>query len=205
MVVPDTILIATTNAGKFRELSGAFAEVPVKIRGLAAFPQIPKPEEDGATFEENAALKAFYYSKHSHLWTLADDSGLEVDALGGSPGVHSARYAGDDATDAQNNAKLIRMLEGVARERRNARFRCALAVADGNQLVLQTSGSVDGVILDAPRGSNGFGYDPYFFLPELALTMAELPPARKNEMSHRGQALRRLKAELERLSTPSTS
>jgi XTP/dITP diphosphohydrolase len=207
------ILIATSNPGKFREIaevlsaeSDAPAACGVRWLSLADLPgKIAPPTEDGRTFAANAALKARHYARASGRWTLADDSGLEVDALGGAPGVKSARYA-DTAEDAPraevyraNNRRLVAELQGVPPERRTARFRCALALSDGERILLTAEGSVQGRIIDEPRGANGFGYDPHFFVPELGKTMAELPAEEKNRISHRGQALARIQQSLAKL------
>ncbi len=206
------ILIATGNQGKYREITQVLAEshpgdpLPVEWRSLADLPVgIDPPEETGRTFLDNAILKATAYSTATGWWTLADDSGLEVDALGGEPGVHSARYAGLPegvprvAIDAANNRRLIAALADVPRPRRTARFRCVMVIADGGQLLAQAEGAVEGLLIDEPRGHNGFGYDPHFLLPHLDRTMAELPPAEKNRISHRGQALRRIRELLREL------
>ena len=198
--VQRQILIATGNPGKFREISAVLSEAwgaggapLVQWRSLGDLTvQVPEPVEDEETFAGNAALKARYYSRASGLWTLADDSGLEVDALGGRPGVYSARYGGSpagsprDVVTRANNLKLIGALAGVPRKKRAARFRCALALADGDRILATAEGAVEGQIIDEPRGSNGFGYDPHFFIPDLGKTMAELEPQHKNRISHRG-------------------
>ena len=186
------ILLATRNEGKLREIQAILGDLPIAWRTLTAFPHIPDAVEDGATFAANAARKAIHYSQHSGLWALADDSGLEVDALGGEPGVHSARYAGDLANDAANNAKLIDALRGIPDSQRTARFQCALALASGATIIAQAEGTVEGLIIDHPRGTNGFGYDPHFLVPSLSVTTAELPREVKNARSHRGQALQRI-------------
>lgn len=193
------LLIATTNPGKLREVRQVLAELGVVLRGLDEFPPIEPPVEDGETFAANARIKALHYARHAGCWALADDSGLEVDALDGAPGVHSARYAGDDCDDRANNAKLIASLQGVPHERRTARFRCAVAVADETRVLAEASGAIEGVIIDDARGANGFGYDPHFFVPDLGKTTAELPPAEKNRISHRGQAILAIRPSIERL------
>jgi XTP/dITP diphosphohydrolase len=132
-------------------------------------------------------------------WTLADDSGLEVDALGGDPGVYSARYAGPDCNDAANNARLVRELAGVPLEQRTARFRCVITLAGPGEVLATASGSVDGLIVDDARGTNGFGYDPHFFVPEYGMTTAQMPPEHKNRISHRGRALRAIRPTIEQL------
>lgn len=191
------VLLATRNAGKVREIRAIAAALPIVWHGLDEFGPLPDAVESGATFAENARLKALHYARLTGLSTLADDSGLEVDALGGAPGVQSARFAGLPRDDAANNRKLIGLLAGVPAERRTARFRCALALAQAGRVVLETEGTFAGVICDAARGTNGFGYDPHFLVPELGLTAAELPSDEKNTRSHRGQALRAMLARLE--------
>lgn len=183
------LLLATRNPGKVREIRLRWADLPIEWKTLTDFPQAPEVEETGATFGENACQKALFYSAWSGLPTLGEDSGLEVDALQGAPGTRSHRFAGEGATDAERNALVLRRLEGVPWERRTARFRCALAFAlpDGRCWVVE--GKVEGLIAPAPRGSQGFGYDPIFYLPSLGRHMAELSPEEKNALSHRGQAL----------------
>jgi XTP/dITP diphosphohydrolase len=158
--------------------------------------EVPDPAEDAPTFSGNAAIKAKHYSRHCGVVALADDSGLEVDALGGGPGVRSARFAGEPADDRANNAKLIDALRHVAPKLRTARFRCAVALADGDDLLATAEGVVEGLIVDQPRGENGFGYDPHFWLPDRGQTTAELSPTEKNEISHRGRALRAMRARM---------
>jgi len=193
------VLVATGNPGKLREIREITAGLPVSWRALGEFPHVAEAVEDGDTFAENARRKARYYSLATGLWTLADDSGLEVDALGGAPGVHSAYFAGLPRDDHANNRKLVAALAGVPAAQRTARFRCALALADGERILLEADGRVEGRIIDEPRGVNGFGYDPHFLVPELGRTMAELPAAEKNARSHRGAALRALLRQLEAL------
>lgn len=171
----------------------------MELAGLDEMPPVAEPAEDGATFADNARHKALYYARALGRWCLADDSGLEVDAIGGAPGVRSARYAeerfgaGADkaARDAANNAKLLAALEGVPDDRRAARFVCHVAVADESGVLAEATGTVEGRIGLVPRGDNGFGYDPLFLLPD-GRTMAELDAETKNRISHRGAALRRL-------------
>lgn len=204
-MTPATLLVATTNRGKLREVRAALGCLPVKIMTLDDFPRWPEPVEDAETFEGNARLKALHYARLSGGWALADDSGLEVDALGlpqsgvAAPGVRSARYAGPVRDDAANNSKLIEQLAGVPTERRTARFRCAIALADSEGVLATASGVLEGRIVDKPRGNNGFGYDPHFYVPEHDLTTAEMTPDQKNRISHRGQALRAIRPEIERL------
>ena len=201
---PRAILVATSNPGKLREVRAVLGELGVQFLTLADFGDLPAAVEDGDTFTANAEAKARHYSRLTGCWTLADDSGLEVDALGGAPGVRSARYAGEHGDDAANNAKLVAELAGVPAERRTARFRCAIAVADLDRIVASSSGTIEGSIIDTPRGTNGFGYDPHFLLPQLGVTTAELEPEKKNRISHRGQALRTIAPTLaELLARPS--
>ena len=189
------LVIATSNPHKVDEIAAVLGQIGIECIPMAAA-RIPEPEEDGATFEENARIKAVAYAKALGVTVLADDSGLEVDALGGAPGVHSARYAGIGETraerDAANNAKLLRALEGVPQTRRTARFVCVLSVArpDGS-ILAEARGHFEGWIGEAPRGANGFGYDPLLVLAD-GRTSAELTSAEKNARSHRGNALRTL-------------
>jgi len=189
------LVIATSNPHKVEEIQAVLGQVGIECVPLGDA-GIPEPEEDGATFEENARIKAVAYAKALGVTVLADDSGLEVDALGGAPGVHSARYAGIGETraerDAANNAKLLRALAGVPQARRTARFVCVLSVArpDGS-IVAEARGHFEGFIGEAPRGANGFGYDPLLVLAD-GRTSAELTSAEKNARSHRGNALRTL-------------
>ena len=184
------LLIATSNRGKLREVRAILEGTAIELRTLDEFPDIAEAIEDGATFEENARMKALHYHHLTGLSTLADDSGLEVDALNGAPGVHSARFAGKQGDDAANNAKLVALLRGVPSERRTARFHCVMALAHGGRIAATTHGCVEGLIIDNPVGEQGFGYDPHFFLPDLAQTKAELSLEVKNRISHRGLALR---------------
>lgn len=196
MVTPDTLLIATSNPGKQREVSAILEDLPLRLESLADHPSLPQPVEDGSTFEQNAELKALHYAELTGRWTLADDSGLVVDALDGAPGVYSARYAGPENNDAANNVKLIEALAGIAPARRSAHFYCAIAIADGSTVLAVTSGTWEGRILDTPRGVNGFGYDPLFFVSSQNMTSAEMDPSLKNRLSHRAQALRRIRENL---------
>lgn len=190
----ETIVVASKNAGKVREIAAVFAKEGVRVKSLADFPSVPTVAESGSTFEENARLKADGYAKALELPVLADDSGLMVDALGGQPGVFSARYAGKGHNDAANNAKLMAALAEVPEDKRTATFKSTLVFAKPNEPAtdLVVTGEVHGLIVGLPKGENGFGYDPYFFLPELGKTMAELTESEKNAVSHRGNALRAL-------------
>lgn len=192
------LLVATSNKGKLAELRRLLADVPVDVLGLRdVFEAPPEIAEDGATFEENAFHKARVVAKASGLLTLADDSGLEVDALGGRPGVHSARFAGPDATDADNNRALLAALASHEPPFA-ARFRCVLALVDPAkpEVPVVTHGVCEGRITAEPRGLEGFGYDPLFVVDGLERTMAELSPEMKNQLSHRGRALRAMLPEL---------
>ena len=185
---------ATTNPGKLREfqvaLAGSICVEP--LPGLAA---VPPCEETGATFEENAIQKAVYYSRHCDGLLFVDDSGIEVDALGGAPGVYSARFAGPGATDHANNRLLLDRMQGVSD--RTARFVCVVALAQAGKLVQTFRGEVQGVLLNEPRGLNGFGYDPLFFYPPFGGSFGQAPPEQKMVVSHRGQALRAMRAFLQ--------
>lgn len=186
-----TLYCATTNSGKLREFRLAaekFGHHGFAIEPVPNLRQIEPPEETGSTFEENAAQKALYYSAHATGPVFADDSGLEALALGGAPGVHSARFAGPQATDADNNRLLLEKLDGV--KPRAGRFVCVIALAERGRLVRTFRGVVDGRILEAPRGAGGFGYDPLFWYPPFAMTFAEISPERKLLVSHRGRALK---------------
>jgi len=194
---------ATTSAGKLRDFRTAAQTHSLAIEPLPGLKAIPAPEENGATFESNAALKAVYYSRFAPgELVISDDSGLEVDALRGEPGVRSARFAADtglvdspdanDNTDVWNNMVLLQRLDGIPPEKRTARYRCVLVVARDGEPLHSAEGAVEGTVLDAPRGTGGFGYDPLFYLPSLGLTMAELDLETKLSLSHRGRALRAL-------------
>ncbi len=182
------ILIATTNPGKLREFAAIFASMPLQLRTLADLGITDDVEETGATFAENAQLKAEYYAARSGLPTLADDSGLEVAALNGEPGVRSRRYAGPDATDADRNALLLKNMEHVPYHARLARFVCVMALARPGTPTELVEGVLPGVIEFEPRGTGGFGYDPLFYVLDEDKTLAELPPERKNQISHRARA-----------------
>jgi len=186
----DEIVLATGNKGKVKEFEGLLHGIAKRIIGLGDLESPPEVVEDGETFTENALKKARTIAKYSGKPALADDSGLAVDALGGKPGVYSARYSGEDATDEKNIDKLLGELGDA--EHRSARFVCFLALVtpDGKETVV--SGKCEGVILTEPRGSGGFGYDPVFYLPEYGKTMAEIPPDIKNQISHRARAAEKL-------------
>jgi XTP/dITP diphosphohydrolase len=197
------LLIATGNAGKVREFRQMLGESSFGWHDLSKFSAGEPVEETGTTFRANACLKASQYAVRHGMWALADDSGLEVDALNGAPGVTSARWAEINRTgsgDTDNNKTLLNQLQNVADAHRMARFVCVLALADpdGN-VILTARDTIEGTILRSPRGSNGFGYDPLFYVPALDRTTAELSPDEKHRISHRGKALRRLKAAMERV------
>ena len=193
-----TVLIATSNAGKLRDFAGAAARDGITVAGIPGFSSLRPVVEDGLTFEANARKKAEEYSRAlPGELVLADDSGLEVDALGGTPGVHSARYAtdepqcaGSNTDDAANNARVLRELACVPPEKRGARFVCVIAAARDGRTLATFRGTAEGTILDAPRGSNGFGYDPLFYFPQIGKTFAELSAEEKSKYSHRGVAFR---------------
>jgi XTP/dITP diphosphohydrolase len=185
------LLLATSNPGKVDEYRALLAGMNVTLVTPSDQGLVDQPEETGDTFEENALLKARYYALATGLMSLADDSGLEVDALGGEPGVHSARYAGEGATDADRVLLLLSKLEGVPSEKRAARFQCVVALAWPEGTTETFHGSCEGRIAAEPKGSNGFGYDPVFYVPELGKSFAELEPVVKNQRSHRAEAARK--------------
>lgn len=192
------ILIATRNLGKAKEFEAMFEAQGYSIKTLLDYPEIPDVEETGTTFEENARLKAETIAKDFNTIVLADDSGLKVDYLNGQPGVYSARYAGEMKSDAANNAKLLHELYDVPKEKRTAQFHCTLVLAEPNKESLVVVGEIQGEIGTIPRGENGFGYDPLFFLPEFNKTAAELSPEEKNKVSHRGKAIEQLVLDFKR-------
>ncbi|BBB24835.1 RdgB/HAM1 family non-canonical purine NTP pyrophosphatase [Amphritea japonica] len=187
------IVLASGNKGKLREFNQVLGDLGVEVLPQSEF-DVPDAEETGLSFVENAILKARHACQLTGLPSLADDSGLEVDALKGAPGIYSARFAGAGATDSDNNAKLLQLLEGISPEARSARFRCVLVfmrhAEDPTPLICQ--GTWEGQILPQPQGDNGFGYDPLFLVPGLDIASAQLPPEQKNRLSHRGQAVQQL-------------
>ncbi len=187
------VVIATRNSGKLREIRQILAPLGLKVLSLEDFPEIPDILEDGRTFGENAVKKAAAVARGTGRTSIADDSGLAVDSLGGSPGVFSSRYAGEGATDADRYNKLLREMAGVPAGRRGAAFVCALAVVSPEGRAEVVEGECRGEIAFSPRGPHGFGYDPVFLIPALAKTMAELEPEAKNRISHRARALEKLK------------
>jgi len=194
-----SLLLATTNPGKIREYRLLLAGLDYQIVTLSEQGITEVITEQGESYEQNAGIKAAAYAKLSRLITLADDSGIEVDALNGKPGVHSARFAGEKATDADRVVKLLAMLSGVPLDKRTAHFKCVIAIATPEGKLDICQGECHGIIALEAKGENGFGYDPIFYLPGLGKTMAELPPRLKNRLSHRGKAARKAKKILARL------
>ena len=191
------LVIATTNQNKLKEFKEIFKDLDIEVRSLADFGPIPEIVEDGATFDDNAYKKAHQTARILGLPTIADDSGLVVEALDGAPGVFSARYSGEDATDDENVTKLLTELQGV--ENRKAQFQCVLSIAVPSGPALTYEGNCDGVIIDERRGDNGFGYDPVFYFEEFDKTFAELTMEEKNRVSHRGKALSQVKNEIQQI------
>jgi XTP/dITP diphosphohydrolase len=194
------LLVATTNAGKLREIRSLLAGAPVELTTLRDLEPIEEPEETGATFEDNARLKALYYADRSGLTTVAEDSGLVVDGMNGEPGVRSARFVRPDASYPERFAEIFRRLNGPPAHNRAARFVCALAVADSGRIVYEARGTVEGEIAHEPRGAHGFGYDPIFYYPPYGSTLADVGEDEKLAVAHRGQAFRALAAWLRRVS-----
>jgi len=197
--LPRTLVIATRNRKKFEEMAAILRGIRAEMKSLDDFGPIDPVPETGGTFEANAREKALGYARAADQWALADDSGLQVDALGGEPGVLSSRWGGTEGDDRLNNQTLLRALAGKPRETWTARYRCAMALATPRKVLAVTEGSCEGVITDRPAGANGFGYDPYFYLPEKGCTMAELEPEVKNRLSHRYRALAAMRKRLEKL------
>jgi XTP/dITP diphosphohydrolase len=187
------VVLATTNPNKVREIRSILGDVPYELVAVDAYPPIAAPDETGRTFEENARLKARYYAAATGAMVVAEDSGLEIDALGGAPGVESARYGGADATYPEKFALIYDALRAKGQKTSRARFVCALALASADAVLFETRGVVEGQIAPAPRGGGGFGYDPIFFYPPYACTLAEASTEQKSAVSHRGQAFRELR------------
>ena len=196
MRLPKQILIGTKSAAKLREIKDILGDLPCTLLTPEEVGPLPEVAEDGATFEDNACKKAYELAKHFNMAVLADDSGIEVDALGGRPGVLSRRYAGEDATDAENNLKLLAELEGVLDDQRTARYRCVVALATPRGLQLTADGSCEGRIAHEPSGAGGFGYDPLFFYSPYGTTFGSIDAVLKNQVSHRAEAVRKLKESL---------
>ena len=198
---PVDLLLATQNPGKLAEMRLLAEGLPFRVLGPRELGIEEAPEETGATFIENAVLKARHYARLSGRLTVADDSGLSVDALGGGPGLYSARFGGEGASDADRNALLLEKLAHVPTEGRQARFTSAVAVARGGEVLFEAEESVEGLIADGLRGSNGFGYDPLFFYPPFGRTFGEIPHEEKDRVSHRGKAFARLRRFLESIAS----
>jgi XTP/dITP diphosphohydrolase len=197
---PLRLIVASRNSKKIREIGELLIPHGIQVAGISRFPDVPEVVEDGTSFAQNAAKKAAETARRISQWVLGEDSGLEVVALKGAPGIYSARFSGAGATDESNNAKLIHDLAGVPEDRRNARYVCNVAVADPHgKIQLQLEAACHGRITDEPRGTNGFGYDPYFLIPEYHRTFGELSPCVKQHLSHRGRAFERLLPQLVRL------
>jgi len=184
----QALLLATTNRHKLEEYRAIFSDLPFTLLSLYDVHLDIHVEETGTTFAENAALKARAYAQASGLLALADDSGLEIDALGGAPGVHSARFSGSETSYEERFRLILDRLKGLPLEQRTARFRCSIAIAEPAGYCRVVEGTIEGVIADSPRGDHGFGYDPIFLVPELGKTTAEIAPEHKNRISHRGRA-----------------
>lgn len=199
------LLVATTNRHKLEELRSILADLPFRLLSLQDIHVDIDVEETGTTFQENAELKALTYARISGMLTLADDSGLEIDALGGAPGVYSARFLRPDASYQERFDSILRHLQGLPTEQRTARFRSVITLAEPSGEHRSVEGVIEGVIADAPRGTNGFGYDPIFLVPELGKTTAELSSEQKNRISHRGRAAQRARAVLEQWPHPFSS
>jgi XTP/dITP diphosphohydrolase len=196
IAAPSRVLLATSNPGKVREYAELVGDSTIELAPFPNFREIPAFEESAPTFAENAAGKALYYSRHTSEIVLADDSGLVVPALGGAPGIHSARYAGPNATDADRVRKLLRAMEGKEGPERRARFVCVAAIAQQGRVLAVVSDHAEGLLTKDPRGTNGFGYDPIFYFEQLGRTYAECTRDEKNRYSHRGKAFRKALAVL---------
>ncbi len=196
-MITKEIIIASRNQGKIKEFKELLSGFPINIKGLSELPPIPEPVEDGKTFEENAYKKALHVARIIGLPALADDSGLVVEALNGAPGIYSARYAGENATDEENNMKLLKEMDGISNRR--AIFVCVISIAVPSGPALTYEGKCEGEITLYPMGENGFGYDPLFYYPPLKKTFAQMSPQEKNMVSHRAQAMNQLKQEFDKV------
>ncbi|GAC1359436.1 MAG: RdgB/HAM1 family non-canonical purine NTP pyrophosphatase [Ktedonobacteraceae bacterium] len=199
------LLIATTNRHKLEEYRAIFVGLPFQLLSLKDIRLDLDVEETGTTFQENADLKALAYAQASGLLSLADDSGIEIDALGGAPGVYSARFAGVDTPYEERFRIIFERLHGLPVAQRTARFRCVITIAEPSGYHQSVEGSIEGSITDVPRGMHGFGYDPIFLVPELGKTTAEISPEQKNQISHRGRAARRARVLLENWPLPQSA
>lgn len=200
----QALLMATTNRHKLEEYRTIFADLPFTLLSLKDIQLDMDVEETGATFQENAELKALAYARASGILSLADDSGLEIDAMGGAPGVYSARFVRPDATYEERFQVIFEQLRSLPIEKRSARFQCVITIAEPNGYHRSVQGTIEGLITDAPRGTHGFGYDPIFLVPELGKTTAELQPEEKNQISHRGRAARLAREVLAHWSLPTS-
>ncbi len=198
-LIERQLLVATTNPGKAKEIKRLLAGLNIRIESLSDYPGFGQFEEKGSTFEENSCGKAIFYSLQYPGLVLAEDSGLEVEALQGKPGVFSARFSGPRATDKKNINKLLRLMKNIPEKKRKARFICVVSLARRGKILKVYRGELKGRILEKPRGQRGFGYDPVFFYPPLGRTLAELTTEEKNEISHRGRALKKMRTYLEKL------
>lgn len=193
-MIERRLLLATGNPGKVREIQRALEGLPLGVVGLSDVLAVKPPAERGRTFAANARAKALFYARRWEGLVLAEDSGLEIDALGGAPGVRSARFSAPRPSDEKNIRKVLRLLQGLPAARRKARFVCVMVLVEGGRVIGEFHGQVEGRIAAEPRGQSGFGYDPVFYYPPFKKTFAELPPGTKNEVSHRGRAVRDLRA-----------
>ncbi len=191
------LVVATMNQGKLREIKSLLKDIPLKITSLVDYPEAPDIIENGDSFRANAMIKAQTIAQYTQKLTLGEDSGLEVRALNNAPGIYSARFSGEGATDEKNNLKLIADLQGIPLEQRQARYRCYVIVFEGSQIVGEADGRCEGLIALTAKGNNGFGYDPYFFLPQYNKTFGELDPQIKATISHRAKAFQTIKVSLE--------
>lgn len=198
------IVLATRNKGKAREIKEILGDLDLEIVTLDDFPEIPMPIEDGKSFKENALKKARLVARHLNMPAIADDSGIEVDALNKRPGIFSARYAGENATDEENNSKLLHELNGIPFDKRRAAYKCVIALALPSGAEETVEGGCQGFIALEPEGNGGFGYDPLFYVPEYGKTMADLSPEIKNRISHRGRALAKLRKRIIEILKPHT-
>ncbi len=200
-----TLLVATTNRHKLEEYRTIFSDTPFQLLSLNDIGLNLDVEETGTTFQENAEIKALTYARASGMLSLADDSGLEIDALNGAPGIYSARFAGVDTPYEERFPLIFERLHGVPVAQRSARFRCVITIAEPSGYHESVEGSIEGIITDVPRGANGFGYDPIFLVPELGKTTAEMPPEQKHQISHRGRAARKARTLLENWPLPQSA
>jgi XTP/dITP diphosphohydrolase len=197
-LITTELVVATKNKGKLKEIKELLKEFPLKITSLADYPDAPEIIEDGKNFAQNAIKKAATIAFYTKKLTLGEDSGIEVKALGHEPGIHSARFSGPNATDRKNNRKLLRLLKNVPAHKRQARYQCCAALVDGHAIVATVSGQCSGMITTSARGTNGFGYDPYFLIARYGKTFGELDPAIKSRISHRARAMKKIKRSIQK-------